>query len=450
MGLKGEFLPELWRRLNSPSDRRMATRVAYMVLVIEVFFCLGIIWKVPYTEIDWEAYMEQIRTYKSGVRDYTQIQGGTGPLVYPAGHVHIFSWIETLTGGSVALAQWLFGVVYLVTQAVVLWTMVWVEILPPWALGLLACSKRLHSIYLLRLFNDCWAMLFAHAATALMVYRNHNLAIVVYSVAVSVKMNVLLYAPGVLAIMLHQGTLDGLVVGVITGILVQVGLALPFLLSHPREYVSRAFQLTRTFLYEWTVNLKFLPEHIFLHPSLHLGLLFAHVVLLVYLWRTKWGPQGTTLRDCLRRMVEATQRSTTRSLTEQKKKKKKEEKKITTTTTTVSSSWLAPPRDEEETLLGRQSLYMIATANFVGVLCARSLHFQFYSWYFHSLVAILWMIRLPTVVRLGLLGVIEYCWNRYPSTDKSSLTLLAAHSVVFAATVWSTPPRIQAQKHKAT
>ncbi len=32
-------------------------------------------------------------------------------------------------------------------------------------------------------------------------------------------------------------------------------------------------------------------------------------------------------------------------------------------------------------LNGDTVLYIVFTANFVGILCARSLHFQFYSWW---------------------------------------------------------------------
>lgn len=73
---------------------------------------------------------------------------------------------------------------------------------PPWVLALLCLSKRLHSIYLLRLFNDGVAMLIAYCAIALLLSQRWRAALVAFSAAVSVKMNVLLMAPPVLLIML--------------------------------------------------------------------------------------------------------------------------------------------------------------------------------------------------------------------------------------------------------
>ena len=41
---------------------------------------------MPYTEIDWVAYMQEVGGVISGERDYSLLKGNTGPLVYPAGH----------------------------------------------------------------------------------------------------------------------------------------------------------------------------------------------------------------------------------------------------------------------------------------------------------------------------------------------------------------------------
>jgi alpha-1,3-mannosyltransferase len=74
------------------------------------------------TEIDWTAYMEQVQQYIGGERDYTLIEGGTGPLVYPAAHVYIYTALYRITdhGANIPLAQMIFGGIYLATLAVVM------------------------------------------------------------------------------------------------------------------------------------------------------------------------------------------------------------------------------------------------------------------------------------------------------------------------------------------
>jgi alpha-1,3-mannosyltransferase len=74
------------------------------------------------TEIDWTAYMQQITQYIAGERDYTNIYGGTGPLVYPAAHVYIYDLLYRVTsqGTDIPFAQIIFGILYLATLAVVM------------------------------------------------------------------------------------------------------------------------------------------------------------------------------------------------------------------------------------------------------------------------------------------------------------------------------------------
>jgi len=46
-----------------------------------------------------------VDAFLEGERDYTKIEGDTGPLVYPAGFLYVYSAIKFLTGGQVFPAQ---------------------------------------------------------------------------------------------------------------------------------------------------------------------------------------------------------------------------------------------------------------------------------------------------------------------------------------------------------
>lgn len=53
--------------------------------------------------------------------DYQYLKGQTGPLVYPAGFVYIYSILYWLTdsGTNIARAQWIFLIIYMVFISVV-------------------------------------------------------------------------------------------------------------------------------------------------------------------------------------------------------------------------------------------------------------------------------------------------------------------------------------------
>ena len=67
------------------------------MVFVEILLCHIIIKKVAYTEIDWIAYMQEVKGFLDGERNYKLISGDTGPLVYPAGFVYVFSALFNIT-----------------------------------------------------------------------------------------------------------------------------------------------------------------------------------------------------------------------------------------------------------------------------------------------------------------------------------------------------------------
>lgn len=49
--------------------------------------------------------IDQVSGFLEGERDYSNLKGDTGPLVYPAGFLYVYSAIQYITGGEVYSAQ---------------------------------------------------------------------------------------------------------------------------------------------------------------------------------------------------------------------------------------------------------------------------------------------------------------------------------------------------------
>ena len=70
---------------------------------------------------------------------------------------------------------------------------------------------------------------------------------------------------------------------------------------------------------------------------------------------------------------------------------------------------------------------ILSTSNLVGILFARSLHYQFLSWSAHQLIFLVWHTPYETVQRFAILGAIEFGWNTFPSTHATvGFVVLAA------------------------
>lgn len=401
--------------------------------------------------------------------------------MYPAGFVYIYTIFYYLTnhGQNIRLAQYCFVGIYLLQVYLVLKIYAKVRKVPPYVLLITTfTSYRIHSIYVLRLFNDPIAILLLYAAINCYLSGKWSWGSVFLSLGVSVKMNVLLFAPAILLLFLVNLDYLNTVKQLSICAIVQLVLGAPFLLTYPIEYLKGSFDLGRVFDHKWTVNYRFLPIEIFEHRYFHLALLGLHLLLLLaFILPTydyfKSYRELRWLQTQFEQQVDADKRALVANETQQngtadskstlkkrKKKKGTDDKEATANTENNQSQSLIRRYviKSFETMLGKAcglatgdgmiepleksdygeyfdrtvqlAVLPIFLANFIGIVCARSLHYQFYVWYFHSLPYLIWYTEFQLSLKFLLLGVIEMAWNTYPSTNVSSAMLHISHLVL--------------------
>ncbi|ESO11026.1 hypothetical protein HELRODRAFT_185299 [Helobdella robusta] len=368
---------------------------------LEIFVNVFVIHNIKYTEIDWKAYMQEVEGVINGTYDYYHLKGDTGPLVYPGGFVYFFMFLYHLTsrGANIRLGQYVFAYLYQCTLLAVFFIYYKTKKVPPYVFFFMCCaSYRIHSIYVLRLFNDPVAITLFYASVCFILIDRWKTACLIYSAAVSIKMNILLFAPGLLVLMLLRFKVTQVIqlLSICAGL--QIFLGLPFLVMNPAAYIIRSFEFSRQFLFQWTVNWRFLSEEIFLDRRFHALLLLAHLSFIIYFTFTHWTRRYGGVR----------------------------------------ALWSSAVGHRDDTPLDPNTIVLtLFSSNLLGMCFSRSLHYQFYVWYFHTLPYLFWSTNLSTVFRLLLLGVIELCWNTYPSTIYSSLALHASHFILLISLIIS-------------
>ena len=80
----------------------------------------------------------------------------------------------------------------------------------------------------------------------------------------------------------------------------------------------------------------------------------------------------------------------------------------------------------------------ILTSVAIGMLCARSLHYQFYAYIAWSTPFLLWKAGLHPILIYAVWGAQEWGWNVYPSTDTSSIVVVGCLFVQVFSVWWDT------------
>jgi len=303
--------------------------------------------------------MEEVTGYVEGERDYVNLKGGTGPLVYPALFLYIYQGLRYITssGENILKAQFIFMIIYLLNRVIVM--RIYYKVFNKSrqfyvSIVVLSLSKRIHSLYILRLFNDTITNLLINLAILLFLSSYWNIASLFFSAGVGVKMNGLLYAPGVLGVYLGGRSYSKLrsiksqiyqlrhtLLNLFINALLQIIIGYPFLSTYPLSYLRKSFELDRIFFYKWTVNFKFLPEGIFVNPTWGKILLGGHVLVLVLFGGKIWG---------------------------------------------IKPFKIVKMGKEGDVKLSAGYIALVCyLSNFIGITFLRTLHYQFYSWYYDSL-----------------------------------------------------------------
>lgn len=189
--------------------------------------------------------------------------------------------------------------------------------------------------------------------------------------------------------------------------LAQFTLAFPFLPVNAYGYIGRAFEFTRQFLFKWTVNWRFVGAETFLSHKFSLALAIINLSLLLFFFATRWiRPSGLSLPAFL-------------------------------------STIFNPPSSEAQ-----QHLSLRVTPSFIfttvlgslsiGMLCARSLHYQFFAYIAWSTPFLLWRSGMHPFMIYALWAAQEWAWNVYPSTNMSSMVVVGCLIIQVFGTWWGT------------
>lgn len=284
--------------------------------------------------------------------------------------------------------------------------LLWVQA-PPYIFFLLILSKRLHSIFMLRLFNDCFAVLALFSSIFAYQKGFYAAGSLIYSFGLGTKLSLALAGPAIAVVLFQVFEPSRAINSLMLMLQMQIVIGYPFWSVNGQAYFGRAFELGRKFLFKWTVNWRFIGEKRFLSKEFATGLLVANAAILGVFTLTRWlrpsglSPWGMAM-TVFKPLPEHVRRLIRRS---------------------VTADFI---------------LTSVLTSMIIGVLCARSLHYQFYAYIAWSTPFLLWKSGMPPYLVVAIWAAQEWAWNIYPSTETSSMVVVGCLLSQVVAVWWGT------------
>ena len=255
-----------------------------------------------------------------------------------------------------------------------------------------------------RLFNDIFSMIYMYSCIYFLIkYRKNSffIATLLYSIAISAKINTLLFLPGIAYIYIKAKGPLFLISQLIFIVFFQFFVGLPFILHNPANYFNKSFDFSRNFEFSESLNWQMIPESIFSNRIFHKTLLTLHVLLLLLFLLLKW-EKPANLMDFFRKMR--------------------------------LNAWGL--NAELRPLNKNFMIRVVFICNLIGILCCRSIHYQFLVWYFSTLPFLVWQTKLPIYLKVGMMLSFNYGWSYQRSSSKSIFLLVFHLSLLFLLAVY--------------
>lgn len=194
-------------------------------------------------------------------------------------------------------------------------------------------------------------------------------------------MSVLLYLPGLLVILFKRRGLVSTMRHMLTIVATQALLAANFLDGDRWAYLRSSFDFSRVFLYKWTVNWRLIDEDTFLSPGWAKGLLIGHASVLVAFGLFRWcRPDGGVWPVLARGLRKPLRPAALAPLS-------------------ADCESILPTGAFKSVIFEIDVATVFFTSNLIGIIFARSLHYQFYSWYAQQVPFLAWKTRYPFLVK---------------------------------------------------
>jgi alpha-1,3-mannosyltransferase len=229
-----------------------------------------------------------------------------------------------------------------------------------------------------------------------------------YSWGLGIKMSLLLPLPAIGIILFLARGIGGSFKQAWLMAQLQIVIAFPFM-ANLVGYLSRAFEFSRQFLFKWTVNWRFVGEDVFLSREFSVSLLVGHISALVLFATTRWlRPAEKPISELIGNAL---------------KFEEPGGKMQHAISIRISPNYI---------------LTTILTANAIGMLFARSLHYQFYAYIAPATPFLLWRSGLHPILQYAIWAIQEWAWNVYPSTNASSMVVVGVLFLTVASVWWGT------------